>query len=213
VITTGLLGGSFNPAHRGHRRISMHALHALGLDELWWLVSPGNPLKPAQGMAPLASRYHSALTASRGFPIRPTAIEQQLGSPYTYDSLLALTRRFPKHRFVWIMGEDNLVQFHRWREWRRIAELVPIAVVARPGYAADARAARAMGWLRRFVRPAAKARQWTRWRTPALVFLQLPLDPTSSTGLRAACPDWHQSPLYTLKPKGLRDQVTRRAVR
>jgi nicotinate-nucleotide adenylyltransferase len=212
VITTGLLGGSFNPAHRGHRRISMHALQALGLDELWWLVSPGNPLKPAAGMAPLAARYASALRASRGFPIRPTAIEQQLGSPFTYDTLLALTRLYPKRRFVWIMGSDNLLQFHRWREWRRIARLVPIAVVARPGYDGDARAARAMGWLRRFVRPAAGARDWTKWRAPALVFLQLPLDPTSATGIRAACPNWHQSPHYPFKPKGLRDRVTRKAV-
>ena len=191
----------------------MHALQALGLDEMWWLVSPGNPLKPKAGMAPLSARYRSALRAARGFPILPTTIESQLGSPYTYDTLLALTRLYPKRRFVWIMGSDNLVQFHRWREWRRIARLVPIAVVARPGYDGDARAARAMGWLRRFVRPAAAARDWTRWRSPALVFLQLPLDPTSATGIRAACPDWHQSPHHSFNPKALRDRVTRRLVR
>ena len=213
VITTGLLGGSFNPAHRGHRRISMHALHALGLDEMWWLVSPGNPLKPERGMAPLHARYRSAVRAASGFPIRVTAIERQLGSPYTYDTLLALTRLYPKRRFVWIMGADNLVGFHRWREWRRIAALVPIAVVARPGYEGEARAARAMGWLRRFVRPAGHARDWTRWRPPALVFLQLPLDPTSATGIRAACPNWHQSPHHPFNPKALRDGVTRRIVR
>jgi nicotinate-nucleotide adenylyltransferase len=213
VITTGLLGGSFNPAHRGHRRISMHALQALGLDEMWWLVSPGNPLKPAKGMAPLPVRYRSAVRAARGYPIRPTAIERQLGSPYTYDTLLALTGRYPKRRFIWIMGSDNLLQFHRWREWRKIARLVPIAVVARPGYDGDARAARAMGWLRRFVRPASHARDWTRWRPPALVFLQLPLDPTSATGIRAACPNWHQSPHLSFNPKALRDGVTRRPVR
>ena len=213
VITTGLLGGSFNPAHRGHRRISMHALDALGLDEMWWLVSPGNPLKPERGMAPLGARYRSAVRAASGFPIRVTAIEQQLGSPYTYDTLLALTRLYPKRRFVWIMGADNLVGFHRWREWRRIAALVPIAVVARPGYEGEARAARAMGWLRRFVRPAGHARDWTRWRPPALVFLQLPLDPTSATGIRAACPNWHQSPHHPFNPKALRDGVTRRIVR
>jgi nicotinate-nucleotide adenylyltransferase len=213
VITTGLLGGSFNPAHGGHRRISMHALEGLGLDELWWLVSPGNPLKPKAGMAPLAARYASALRASRGLPIRPTAIERELGSPYTYHTLLALTRRYPKRRFVWIMGSDNLVQFHRWRQWRSIARLVPIAVVARPGYDGEARAARAMGWLRRFVHPAGSAHSWTRWRPPALVFLQLPLDPTSATGIRAACPDWHQSPHYPFNPKTLRDGVTRKVVR
>ena len=213
VITTGLLGGSFNPAHRGHRRISMHALEALGLDEMWWLVSPGNPLKPERGMAPLHARYRSAVRAASGFPIRVTAIERQLGSPYTYDTLLVLTRLYPKRRFVWIMGADNLVGFHRWREWRRIAALVPIAVVARPGYEGEARAARAMGWLRRFVRPAGHARDWTRWRPPALVFLQLPLDPTSATGIRAACPNWHQSPHHPFNPKALRDGVTRRIVR
>jgi nicotinate-nucleotide adenylyltransferase len=127
--------------------------------------------------------------------------------------LLTLTRRYPKRRFVWIMGSDNLVQFHRWYEWRRIARLVPIAVVARPGYDGDARAARAMGWLRRFVHPAGSAPNWTSWRPPALVFLTLPLDPTSATGIRAACPDWHQSPHYLFNPKALRDGVTRKVVR
>jgi nicotinate-nucleotide adenylyltransferase len=210
VITTGLLGGSFNPAHRGHRRISMHALHALGLDEMWWLVSPGNPLKPERGMAPLHARYRSAVRAASGFPIRVTAIERQLGSPYTYDTLLALTRLYPKRRFVWIMGADNLVGFHRWREWRRIAALVPIAVVARPGYEGEARAARAMGWLRRFVRPAGQAKRWTKWRTPALVLLKLPPDQTSATGLRAADPDWHEKLGKSFNPMALRDPVTRR---
>ena len=191
----------------------MRALEALALDEIWWLVSPGNPLKPKQGMAPLAVRYGSALRASRGLPIRATAIERELGTPYTYDVLLALTRRYPKRRFIWLMGADNLVQFHRWKDWRKIARLVPIAVVARPGYDGPARAARAMGWLRRSVRPAAFARDWTRWRPPALVLLQLPLDPTSATGIRAATPHWHLSSLYSLKPMALRDGVTRRPIR
>ena len=213
MITTGLLGGSFNPAHRGHRRISIHAMRALGLDELWWLVSPGNPLKPAAGMAPLSARYRSAVRAARGLPIRPTAIEREFSSAYTYDTLVALTRRFPRRRFVWLMGADNLVQFHRWHRWRDIARLVPIAVVARPGYDGAARAAPAMGWLRRFVQPAGQALEWTRWSPPALVFLQLPLDPTSATGIRAACPDWHQSPHHLFNPNALRDGITRKAVR
>ena len=190
----------------------MHALKALGLDELWWLVSPGNPLKEAAGMAPLAARYASALRASRGLPIRTTAIERELGSPYTYDTLLALHRLYPKRRFIWLMGADNLAQFHRWKDWRKIAALVPIAVIARPGYDGAARAARAMGWLRRSVRPAAEARQWTQWRPPALVLLQLPLDPTSATGIRAATPHWHQSSLYPFSPQALRDGVTRRPI-
>jgi len=212
VITTGLLGGSFNPAHRGHRRISMYVLQALQLDEMWWLVSPGNPLKPRIGMAPLAVRYRSAWKVARGLPIRPTAIERELGSPYTVDTLRALIRRYPKHRFVWVMGADNLVQFHKWRHWREIARLVPIAVVARPGYAGPARAARAMGWLRRFVRPAATSGNWTKWSPPALVFLTLPLDPTSATGIRADNPHWHDLPVYAFQTKALRDGVTRKAV-
>lgn len=212
MIRTGLLGGSFNPAHRGHRRISAAAIDALGLDEMWWLVSPGNPLKPRAGMAPLAARFASALRMARRLPIRVTAIERELGSPYTAETLEALVRRFPNRRFVWLMGEDNLTQFHRWRDWRRIAQTVPIAVVSRPGYDAGARAARAMGWLRGSVRPAAGARHWTDWRPPALVFLRLPPDPTSATGLRAASPRWHESPLYSFKHKPLRDGVTRRAI-
>jgi nicotinate-nucleotide adenylyltransferase len=212
VTRTGLIGGSFNPAHRGHRRISQAALDALGLDEIWWLVSPGNPLKPARGMAPLPARFASARRAARGLPIRVTAIERELGSPYTVETLHALIRRYPNRRFVWLMGADNLVQFDRWRRWRDIARLVPIAVVSRPGYDGPAHAARAMGWLRRFVRPAAQARCWTEWRLPALVLLRLPLDPTSATGIRAADPDWHDSARQPFNPKALRDGVTRKAL-
>ncbi|MFL6862036.1 MAG: nicotinate-nucleotide adenylyltransferase [Allosphingosinicella sp.] len=209
---TGLLGGSFNPAHGGHRRISAAAIAALGLDEVWWLVSPGNPLKDPAGMAPLAARFASAERAARRLPIRVTAIERDLGSPYTVDTVRALLRLYPRRRFVWIMGADNLVQFHRWREWRAIARLIPIAVVSRPGYGGLAHAARAMGWLRRYVRPAAGSRQWTEWRLPALVLLTLPLDPTSSTALRAAAPDWHQSKQRSFNPRSRRDGVTRRPV-
>jgi nicotinate-nucleotide adenylyltransferase len=212
VTRTGLLGGSFNPAHRGHRRISAAAMRALDLDEIWWLVSPGNPLKDAKGMAPLAARVASARRAARGLPIRVTAIERELGSPYTVDTLRALRRRFPDREFVWLMGGDNLAQFHRWRSWRKIAATVPIAVIGRPGYDGAAHAARAMGWLRRFVRPAAGARHWTEWSIPALVFLRLPPDPTSATGIRAANPDWHQARQRTFNPKALRDAVTRRPI-
>jgi nicotinate-nucleotide adenylyltransferase len=212
VTRTGLLGGSFNPAHRGHRNLTRHSLDALGLDEMWWLVSPGNPLKPIEGMAPLPARFASAQRWARRLPVRATTIERELGTRYTIDTLRALLRRYPKRRFIWLMGADNLAQFHRWREWRSIARLVPIAVIARPGYDGEARAARAMGWLRRFVRPAAEAKGWTRWRPPALVFLPLPLDPTSATRLRAARPDWHQSKPYSLQPGSLRDGVTRRAL-
>ncbi|HEX8442214.1 MAG TPA: nicotinate-nucleotide adenylyltransferase [Allosphingosinicella sp.] len=210
MIRTGLLGGSFNPAHRGHRRLSRHALGVLGLDELWWLVSPGNPLKEVRGMAPLPVRYRSAQRAARGLPIRVTAIECQLGTAYTAETLRLLRRRFPERQFVWLMGADNLSQFHLWRDWRGIAHSVPIAVVGRPGYDGAARAARAMGWLRRFVRPAGQASRWTEWRLPALVLLHMPPDPTSATLLRAAEPDWHLHLSRSLNPSALRDGVTRR---
>jgi len=188
----GLLGGSFNPAHRGHRALSLHALRALGLDEVWWLVSPGNPLKPVEGMAPLAARMASARAMTRHAPIRPTDIEARLGTRYTVDTLAKLVRLYPRHRFVWLMGADNLAQFHKWRSWRRIAHQLPIAVIARPGYDAPAHASPAMSWLRRAVRPAGQARNWTRWRLPALVLLRFRPDRTSATRLRAADPAWHR---------------------
>ena len=212
MTRVGLLGGSFNPAHGGHRRISLHALRQLGLDEVWWLVSPGNPLKAKAGMAPLAARFLSARRAARRAPIRPTAIEAELGTLYTIDTLRALRRRFPNRRFVWLMGADNLAQFHRWRDWRNIARTVPIAVVTRPGYDEQALKAPAMGWLRRFVRPAAEVRNWTRWRLPSLVLLQLPPDPTSATAIRAADPQWHEAVMKSFEPKAIRDGVTRKRV-
>jgi nicotinate-nucleotide adenylyltransferase len=210
MILTGLLGGSFNPAHRGHRHISLQAIRRLGLDEMWWLVSPGNPLKPARGMAPLAARYASARAAARHAPIRPTFIEAELGTRYTIDTLRRLVRRYPRRHFVWVMGADNLAQFHLWRDWRSIARTVPIAVVTRSGYDAEALKAPAMGWLRRFVRPAAEARNWTSWSLPSLVLLDLPPDPSSATAVRAAYPNWHDEPLYSFHPRAIRDGVTRK---
>ncbi|KQM96603.1 MULTISPECIES: nicotinate-nucleotide adenylyltransferase [unclassified Sphingomonas] len=188
----GLLGGSFNPAHRGHRGISLAAKHALELDEVWWLVSPGNPLKPVEGMAPLAARLRSAQRIARHAPIRPMAIETRLGTRYTADTLRKMVRLYPQHDFVWLMGADNLAQFHRWRDWRRIARTVAIAVIARPGYEGQALASPAMGWLRRHARPAGQARRWTMWSLPALVRLRFRPDPTSATAIRAADPAWHR---------------------
>lgn len=205
LITTGLLGGSFNPAHGGHRSISLMAMQALGLDALWWLVSPGNPLKPAAGMAPLAARLASAQAQARRSRIRATAIEQTLGTRYTADTLKRLVRRHPGRRFIWLMGADNLAQLHRWRDWRGIARTMPIAVIARPGYDARARAAVAMGWLRPFVRPTHQKKAWTNWSPPALVFLAFPPDPRSATRLRQADPHWHTR----LPTRSLRDPVTR----
>ncbi len=189
----GLLGGSFNPAHRGHRRISLAALDALGLDEVWWLVSPGNPLKPAKGMAPFAARLASARKLARRAPIRVSDFEARRGTRFTIDTLRALQRRHPRHRFIWLMGSDTVAQFHHWKSWRNIVRRLPIAVIARPGYDGPARAARAMGWLRRFVRPSSQARKWTEWSAPAILLLRLPPDPTSATALRALDPNWHRS--------------------
>jgi nicotinate-nucleotide adenylyltransferase len=192
MTRTGLLGGSFNPAHRGHRRITLAAIHALALDEAWWLVSPGNPLKPAAGMAPRAARLAAARAQARRAPIRATDIEARLGTRYTIDTLRTLRRRYPKKRFIWLMGADNLAQFHRWRDWRAIARTMPIAVVARPGYDAKALAAPAMAWLRRFQKPRSAAKTWTTWSLPAVVLLRFRPDPTSATALRAVDPDWHR---------------------
>ena len=208
MTTTGLLGGSFNPAHGGHRAISLLTMAALGLDELWWLVSPGNPLKPRAGMAPLPARLASAQRMARGTRIKATAIERELGTRYTVDTLKKLVRRYPDRQFIWLMGADNLVQLHQWRNWRDIARLMPIAVVARPGYEGDARAAVAMGWLRAFVRPPGQKRNWTKWSPPALVFLRFPPDSRSATRLRLADPDWFSK----VPTRSLRDSVTHHPV-
>jgi len=204
VKTVGLLGGSFNPAHGGHRRISLFARRALGLDEVWWLVSPGNPLKPVAGMAPLAARVKAAQKLASGAPIRVSAIERQFGTRFTIDTLRALQRRFPRTRFVWLMGADNLAQFHLWKQWRAIAREMPIAVIARPGYDAAALASPAMAWLRRFRVPAAGLRNRGEWSAPALVELRFDPDPRSATAIRRADPNWASR--FSGAPP--RDQVT-----
>jgi nicotinate-nucleotide adenylyltransferase len=204
LTPTGILGGSFNPAHGGHRRISLFVADAMGLDSVWWLVSPGNPLKPAKGMAPLPARLASAEKMARRSIIRATDIEAKLQTRYTIDTLKKLIRRYPKRRFVWIMGADNLGQFHHWRDWRRIARAVTIAVVARPGYEGMTDASPATAWLRRFVRPASSIKQWTTWRPPALVLLHFRPDKSSATAIRRANPDWYRSfatPYTDRKPR------------
>ncbi len=201
---TGLLGGSFNPAHGGHRRITRFAMQALALDEAWWLVSPGNPLKPKAGMAPLHARIRSAQKMARRLPIRATAIERELGTVYTLDTLRALTRRYPRREFIWLMGSDNLAQFHRWKDWRKIARIMPIAVIARPGYEGAAMASPAMAWLRRYRVSAVGFRSRGRWSAPALVLLRFDPDPSSATALRRADPEWVSH--YSDRP--VRDSLT-----
>jgi nicotinate-nucleotide adenylyltransferase len=128
----GLLGGSFDPAHEGHLYVSDIARKALKLDYVWWLVSPGNPLKPEPDA--LEVRLVRARSAAAHYPfIRVSDVEQCLGTRYTFDTVAALKRRFPSVSFVWVMGSDNLEQFARWRRWRDIAATIPIAVVRRPG--------------------------------------------------------------------------------
>jgi|SRR4051812_5278216 len=189
----GLLGGSFNPAHRGHRHISVHALRALDLDEVWWLVSPGNPLKEgAKDMAPFEARLASAMRLARHARIRVSDFEQRLETHFTIDTLRRLMLRYPQHRFIWLLGSDTLPDFHKWRDWRGLAAEVPIAVIRRPGYDSAAHAARAMGWLERFVRPSSQAKHWTEWSAPAITFLRLPPDVTSATAIRAQIPSWHR---------------------
>jgi nicotinate-nucleotide adenylyltransferase len=180
----GLLGGSFNPAHDGHLELSQLALEKLRLDAVWWMVSPQNPLKPAHGMAPLEKRLADAKRLAAGDKIVVTAIEQSLGTVYTADTLTALNERYPGVRFVWLMGADNLMQMHRWRQWSRIFHSVPVAVFARPTYSLRAEAARA---ARRFAKsrlPAFKAARLADKRPPAWVLFKRPLNPQSATRIR-----------------------------
>jgi len=130
----GILGGSFNPAHAGHAHVAQVALRALRLDQVWLMVSPGNPLKPAAGMAPFATRMASARAVADGVRVIASEIEARLGSRYTYRTVALLRRRFPRVDFVLVLGADNLLQLPRWRRWRDIARHVVLAVLPRPGY-------------------------------------------------------------------------------
>ena len=159
-------------------------------------------------MAPLPARLASAKRQARRSRIRPTAIEAELGTRYTIDTLKKLVARYPERRFIWLMGADNLAQFHQWRQWRDIARLMPIAVIARPGYDDNARAAVAMSWFGRYVRPSSQRKQWTHWRPPALVFLRFRPDPRSATQLRLANPDWYRA----FEGRAVRDPLTRRLI-
>ncbi|MBA3576400.1 MAG: nicotinate-nucleotide adenylyltransferase [Sphingomonas sp.] len=203
----GLLGGSFNPAHQGHRQLSLAAIDALGLDELWWLVSPGNPLKDGEEMAPFEARLASAQEVARGSSIHVSDFERRSGTRFTVDTISELLRSFPEHRFAWLMGADAIAEFHRWKDWRELAAMVPIAVLPRPGYDESARAARAMGWLSGFVRPQSQAKQWTEWSAPAILFLRLPTNPTSATAKRAQDQNWHRRPRPGTTPDAT-DDVT-----
>lgn len=211
---TGLLGGSFNPAHGGHRRITRFAIDALGLDEAWWLVSPGNPLKPKAGMAPLSARLRSAEAQAKRAPIIPTAIESALRTRFTVDTLRALQNRYKAKQFVWVMGSDNLAQFHHWKDWRTIARTMPIAVIARPGYTTKAMTSPAMAWFRRYEVPLSVLRNEGRQglgRAPALVLLRFDPDHRSATAIRRGNADWADQFDHSSRAP-LRDRLTFRYI-
>lgn len=182
-----MLGGSFNPAHRGHLHLSLAALKRLDLDEVWWMVSPQNPLKPQAGMAPFAERLEEARRLAAGHRrIRVTDIENRFaGRHYTADTLKSLALRFPGLRFVWLMGADNLAQLPRWERWAEIFRTVPVAVFDRPSYAQRALAGAAAQRFARWRVPEANARRLAETKPPAWVFFHSRLDPSSATSIRA----------------------------
>lgn len=183
-LRIGLLGGSFNPAHEGHLHVSEIALKRLGLDYVWWLVSPQNPLKPVQGMAPFAGRLAGARRMARHHPrIRVTGIEARLGTRFTVDTVTRLKQRFPQLAFVWLMGSDNLVTFHRWHRWEELARHIPVAVVMRPGTTLAPVAARAaQRFAKRRVRD---ERLLADGPPPALAIVDARRSPASATAIRA----------------------------
>jgi nicotinate-nucleotide adenylyltransferase len=182
-LRIGLLGGSFNPAHEGHLHISEVALKRLGLDYVWWLVAPQNPLKPAIGMAPLNDRLKYARILASHPRIIVMDVEAALGTRYTIDTLNALTRRFPQLRFVWLMGTDNLDSFRRWRRWPDIIQRMPIAVIIRPGTTLAPLRAKA---AQRFARARMGAERNIAASTPpALAIVDGPRSKVSATAIRA----------------------------
>ena len=185
-LGVGLLGGSFNPAHQGHRSVSLEAMKQLRLDQVWWLVSPQNPLKEAKGMAPLEKRLASARSVAAGHPrLVVTDLEQRVGTRYSVDTLQWLTRRC-RARFVWLIGADILLQLPQWRDWRRLVGLVPIAVVDREPYSYQALAgivARRYAARRRLERDAPRLGDAD---PPAWTYLRLRRQKASSTAIRRA---------------------------
>ncbi len=181
-MVIGLLGGSFDPAHGGHVHITREALKRMGLDRVWWLVSPGNPLKQ-HGPAPLADRMARARAIMRDPRVSVSDIEARLGTRYTAETLTALKAHYPGVRFVWLMGADNLVQFHRWERWEDILRMVPVGVLARPGWGVRARMSKA---ARIYGGDLVDRGEVLRNKpAPAWCFVNLPMDGSSSTAIRA----------------------------
>ena len=184
----GLLGGSFNPAHDGHRHISLEALKRLDLDEVWWLVSPQNPLKSDDGMEPLATRLARAKQLAHHPRIRVEAPELLLGTRYTLDTVRELKRLYPHAHFVWLMGADILPQLVRWAGWRDLFAAIPIAAFARPGWSYAALQSAAPRAFARYRLDAGQARRLATATTPAWCFIPSRLDSHSATAIRAERP-------------------------
>ena len=187
----GLLGGSFDPAHEGHVHITREALKRFKLDEVWWLVSPGNPLK-TRGPAPIEKRLAEAQRVMEHPQVRITSLEQQLDTRFTVETLEALIQRYPSVTFVWLMGADNLASFHKWERWRDIFALVPIGVFARPGERISARVSPAAQQFRASRLKANEAALLASSTPPCWCFLNIPMRYESSTKLRATG-DWTPS--------------------
>jgi nicotinate-nucleotide adenylyltransferase len=184
ALRVGLLGGSFNPAHDGHRYVSLEALKRLGLDQVWWLVSPQNPLKAAAGMAPLAERLAGARAVARHPRLRVVALETRLGTRYTADTLARLAA-WPGHRFVWLMGADNLGQLPRWWKWRGIMTGCPVAVFERHPYSYAALAGPVARGYAAARLPEARADELAQAAPPAWTFVRMRPHPASATAIRA----------------------------
>jgi len=184
----GLLGGSFNPAHEGHRHVSLEALRRLGLDEVWWLVSPQNPLKSDTGMEPLATRLARAKRIAHHSRIKVEAPELALGTRFTLDTVRALKRVYPRARFVWLMGADILPQLVRWQDWRQLFAAIPIAAFARPGWSYSALQSSAPRAFARHRLNAEHARLLADSVPPAWCFIPGRLDTHSATAIRAVRP-------------------------
>jgi nicotinate-nucleotide adenylyltransferase len=189
-MRVGLLGGSFNPPHAAHRAISLFAIKRLRLDRVWWLLSPGNPLKDTGGLATLVERADAARAVADDPRIDISCLEAVIGTRYTVDTIIHLRRRVSGVRFVWIMGADNLAQFHRWKDWRRIAAEVPIAVIDRPPQSFRALAAPAAQALARYRLPEKQAARLADQHAPAWAFLTGMKLNLSSTGLRNPDGSW-----------------------
>ncbi|MDE2320020.1 MAG: nicotinate-nucleotide adenylyltransferase [Rhodospirillales bacterium] len=183
-LKIGLLGGSFNPAHEGHLHVAQQAIRHLGLDQLWLMVSPGNPLKPAAGMGAPAARLASARRIADGRRIIATDIETQLGTRFTRDTMRVLKRRFPCVHFVWLMGADNLIQLPRWGRWLEIMHAMPMLVVPRPGATRQALAGRAAKRHHKYRLPARAGLCLAGKAAPAWILLPVRENAASATELR-----------------------------